>query len=470
MVRRIWIPVTIMLLFIALRSYHIGAPLLDHSDWRQSDTASITRFYYLDGINLLRPQVLYDGPGPNYIQAEFPIGEALTAELAHVVGWSNTLLHSVAIGLSAISLIALYLLLHQEFGASVAAWGALFYALSPLAIFFGRAVQPEPAMMCFGLLALWLFSAWAHRPSGGRLLLACLAFALAILAKLPNAILGLPILFFLLRRFSWKRPGQWVWPLGLPYIPAILYTAAAGLGATGQGDFVTRILIALFTQPGWQEGTSAITAFWRHNLLAGVAGWGMALAAPLGLLVCDRRGRIWMAAWGFALLIWCVVVVSRIRQDYYLLICVPWFAATAGIAMEWLWRTKRAVLAPIASVVAVGLIVLSAVQFLPPLYRLDEGTQVLAQAMDRVCPSGPVVVGTENPALLYAAWRHGWRTSVVGARSLGAWLAEGATLVVPLGASITREGQAWLTTHARRLTDSEGSVLYVLDDCRTTTA
>lgn len=456
-------PLVILLLFVLLRAYHLGAPILDHSDWRQADTASIARFYYLEGVRLLHPQVLYDGPGPNYAQVELPIGEALAAMAAHLFGWSSALLHGVAIALSVGSLIALYFFVRLEVGNRAAGWAALLYALAPLGIFYGRAFQAEPAMMCFGLVALWAFSAWSHRPSAGRLVFASALFAVAIAAKLPNAILGLPILWILLR----GRSGRWlvrlVLALGLPYVLAGVYTAASGLSATDHGDFVTRIALAVLTKPNWQEGGPRIAAFWSHNLLLGAAGWGMAVLAPFGLVALPPKARGAFFAWGVALLVWCVLLVSRIRQDYYLLICVPFLAAVGGVALDAAFRRGRR-LGVAAAVLAVGLIVLADVRFLPPLYRLDRATWAVAQVIDAACPTGPVVVGTENPAVLYAAWREGWRTSAIGVAQLRSWIQSGATVVVPLGASVSPGAQGWLLANARAVSGG-GTRLYVVGAC-----
>ncbi len=452
-----------LVLFIALRAYHLGAPLLDHSDWRQSDTASIARFYYLQGVRLLHPQLLYDGPGPNYVQVELPLGEALAAEAAHVFGWSAALLHATAIALSAGSLLALYFLLRLELGERAALWGALLYAISPLAIFYGRAFQAEPAMMCFGLWALWAFSSWSRRPTGGRLALASALFALAIAAKLPNAILGLPILVLLLRRGSARRSWPLLLALGLPYLAAGLYTGVSGMMARGQGAFVSRLAVALFTQPGWQEGSPAVTQFWIHNLVIGAAGWGMAALLPWGLLAVPRAARGFMIAWGVALLVWCLVIVTRIRQDYYLLPCCAFLAAVGGAALDAAWRDRRRLLA-VAAAAAVGLVVLADVLFLPPLYRQDTATGQLAQAMDQACPAGPVVVGTGNSAILYAAWREGWRTAAIDSAELQAWSRAGATVLLPLGAPLTPAAKGWLAAHARQESAS-GTPLYVLPNC-----
>lgn len=446
---------------MALRAYHLGAPLLDHSDWRQGDTASIARFYFLQGVRWLHPQVLYGGPGPNYVQVELPIGEAMAAWAAHLFGWGPTVLHGTAVVLSAVSLVGLYGLLRLELGRRAALWGAALYALAPLAVFYGRAFQAEPAMMCFGLLALWAFSAWAHAPSPARLALASGLFALAIAAKLPNAILGLPILALMMRRAQGRPPTGALVALALPYGAAAAYTLATGRTASGQGAFVTRIALAILTNPTWQEGATAVAHFWTHNLLVGAAGVGMAVLLPLGALALPASARGFMLAWGVALLLWCLFIVSRIRQDYYLLPCCPFFAAMGGGALAHLFERRPRAWAALG--VATLLMVLWAdATFLPPLYRLDSATGAVGQAIDQACPSGPVVVGTGNPALLYAAWRSGWRTNSVTLPALRGWAASGATVVAPLGAPVAPAAQAWLAAHAERVA-AAGTILYRLD-------
>src|SRR3989344_6214454 len=70
----------IVLLAFAARLYKIDNPIADWHSWRQADTASVSRIYLDEGIDLLRPkyhdissiQTGYQNP-EGYRMVEFPI-------------------------------------------------------------------------------------------------------------------------------------------------------------------------------------------------------------------------------------------------------------------------------------------------------------------------------------------------------------------------------------------------------------
>ena len=83
----------IVLLAFAARLYKIDNPIADWHSWRQADTASVTRIYLDQGIDLLYPRY-YDisflqtgKPNPNgWRFVEFPVYNALHTLLVSTVG------------------------------------------------------------------------------------------------------------------------------------------------------------------------------------------------------------------------------------------------------------------------------------------------------------------------------------------------------------------------------------------------
>src|SRR3989339_2066027 len=79
----------IVLLAFAARLYKIDNPIADWHSWRQADTASVTRIYVENGINLIYPKFhdissIQTGIfNPNgYRMVEFPFYNAIGAVLA----------------------------------------------------------------------------------------------------------------------------------------------------------------------------------------------------------------------------------------------------------------------------------------------------------------------------------------------------------------------------------------------------
>jgi hypothetical protein len=73
--------VSILVLTFVIRLYGIENPFVDFSSWRQIDTVSVARFFAENDFNIFHPQLLYDGPGPNYSQLELQITTFIIALL-----------------------------------------------------------------------------------------------------------------------------------------------------------------------------------------------------------------------------------------------------------------------------------------------------------------------------------------------------------------------------------------------------
>src|SRR4030042_4428330 len=81
-----WIIFLILILGFIFRLYKLESPLADWDSWRQADTASVTRIFVSDGINLLYPRYydissvqtgIFNPKGYRFV--EFPVFNAIHA-------------------------------------------------------------------------------------------------------------------------------------------------------------------------------------------------------------------------------------------------------------------------------------------------------------------------------------------------------------------------------------------------------
>ncbi|GAB4214778.1 MAG: hypothetical protein OHK0022_53840 [Roseiflexaceae bacterium] len=224
---RVWLPLALLLVALALRCYGLTAPLLDYHSWRQADTAAIARNFTAHGYRLAFPEVDWGGRLPGYVESEFPLytySLALLYGLFGVHEWIGRLLTALC---SAGAVAALYALARPLLGRRGAAYAGLALALMPFALFFGRTVMPDSLMLLTGILALLSFRAWQEQPTAARLLVALLCGALAPLAKTPNLLILAPPLAYLALT---SRPRRWpaLFLYGICFaLPALLWTAHA---------------------------------------------------------------------------------------------------------------------------------------------------------------------------------------------------------------------------------------------------
>jgi hypothetical protein len=219
---RSWPALALALLALALRCYHLTAPLLDYHSWRQADTAAIARNYVVNGYRMLYPQVDWGGLTPGYVESEFPLYTFTLALLYGIFGlheWLGRLLTALA---GAGSAAALYGLIQgsalgddrgrdatHSFAPGrnrVAIYAGLALALMPFPIYFGRTVMPDTWMLLAATLAIWTFRRWLEYPSTGRYAVALLCGALAPLAKTPNLlIVAVPLAYMLSVDWAGRR-------------------------------------------------------------------------------------------------------------------------------------------------------------------------------------------------------------------------------------------------------------------------
>ena len=127
---------------VALRLLYITAPLLDAHRWRQVDTASIARTFYEERFNPFRPEVNWGG-AHGAVESEFPLLPALAALLYTVFGpdemWGRLIVVAFSVG----SVWLTYVLGRQLLDRAGGLAAATLVAVSPAAVFYGRAFMPD---------------------------------------------------------------------------------------------------------------------------------------------------------------------------------------------------------------------------------------------------------------------------------------------------------------------------------------
>lgn len=208
------------------RLYHLNSPIIGVHAWRQADTAAMSRNFYEmqlahPGLNNLwrffYPEVDWGGGG--YAETEFPIYPAIVSWLYQLTGDHTACARLVTVLFSLIGLYFLYLLVELCFDRSVAFWSALFYAILPLSVFYGRTVQPESLVMMSTLGGLYFFKRWTIREKKWDLVFSWGLSAIALLTKvLPLVYLGIPLLFLAVVKYRvrvFRRLDLWIYAIAL---------------------------------------------------------------------------------------------------------------------------------------------------------------------------------------------------------------------------------------------------------------
>lgn len=441
--------VIILLVAAALRLLYIGAPLLDAHRWRQVDTAQMARFMYEDGFNLLWPQVNWGGER-GYVESEFPLLPALTAVLYHVLGpdemWGRLIV--VAFSLGIVGLV--YVLGREVLGRSAGLAAAALVAVSPAAVFYGRAVMPDTLMVFFSIAAI--VGMYRHLETGSRwwLVICGASFGLAVLVKLPGVIVAAPLaaLLWTHRRVPAARRPQVLAALAVPLlVAAAWYWHAFGIyrdtgltfGVFGTTKTYPReVADAVWTEafPKWSTRELLTTRSFYQTMLSRLyflhlTPPGFVLAAVGALLWRRHAARLLPDAWLAAMLAFLFAAGwGHMGHDYYQLpfvpICALYFGAAAWPVFDAKWiaralgpgRGWRLAMAGVLAGVALMGIWFSGVierHFRPA--SLDTRMLEAGSAIDRAVEDGALLVvvddyGVNSPMLLYLAHARGWSLSL----------------------------------------------------------
>ena len=422
-----------LLLLLAMLLRYVDAPLLDRHSWRQVDTASFARGMARGDFDLLHPRFLAHYPDAYGIggaaETEFNLYPLIVAGGMRLLGESDAIGRVVSIAFSLGTAAWTYLLGRRYFGERAAALAVVALSLSPLFVFYGRAVQPEATVLFFSLGSFYLFTQWLERGRWPLYAGALACTALAFLTKIPSLYMGLPLLaaaWLKYRRQLLRRWELWAFAL-LALGPAALYYAQAhqlyretgltvygiGGGWPGSGKFDTL-------------GQLLSTDFYRvmfarlRGLILGRPSWLLFL---LGLLIAPRRRDEWVLyAWVAAVGLFVLAVAQGNRQhEYYQLPLVPVAALFVGKAAAALcdpslirlrWVVLPRSMASLLLLILLGFGLSQSLQNLQPMYAQSSVLLEVAEATRRLCPEGqPVAIlhdWARVPEVFYYADRRGW--------------------------------------------------------------
>jgi 4-amino-4-deoxy-L-arabinose transferase-like glycosyltransferase len=199
------------------------SPPLDYHHHRQVNTAAIARNYHRNGLNILKPQVDWEGPYRGLAATELPVYMWLVGLLWPLGGLGAVWGRVLSMAFSALTAVYLFRFVEKDAGRKAAFWAATFFSCIPLEIYFGRTIQPEAAALCGTMAALFHWRrAFSDEARPWDWPAAVLAAFLAIGMKLPFIFILAPLAFI-----AWQKLG----PKSL-LSPKVLAAPLLALGAT----------------------------------------------------------------------------------------------------------------------------------------------------------------------------------------------------------------------------------------------
>lgn len=414
----------ILVLGFGVRLYKIGNPIADWHSWRQADTASVSRVYLQQGINLLIPRyhdissiqtAIFNPNG--YRMVEFPFYNALNAILAKSVAsislevWARL----ISISCALVSAFFLYLIGKKIIGK----WGGLlssfFYLLIPYNIYFTRVILPDPMGVMFGVISLWAFMEFTDNNKKVLFFTSAIFFALALLIKPYLGFYLFPIIYLAIKKYGIKSFFK---ERGIT-IGSIVYLLIA--------------FVPFFLWRGWEARFPAGIPFYKWafngNLIRFKPSWWYWIFGErLGHLILGSLGLIPFAFGvlntkvknlfiqiflGGALFYVAVVADANVMHDYYQILVIPAIVLGLASGTVFLWTTDtfNKILTKFTVVISIAVMLITGWNQIVGDYAVNHPEIIEAgRAVDKLTPKDALVVAPYNgdTAFLYQTGRWGW--------------------------------------------------------------
>ena len=416
-----WVLGGVLVVVFLVRAVYPEQAIVENYVGRQVPTAMVARNLER-GSGVLRPQ-LETAPFPNYFVVEPPVYESFVVTLKRVGGLrlsqAGRIVSALAMVLAA---WGLFELARRREGVRVALVAVAAFAVFPLTIRYGRAFQPDAAMLgaVVAGMACWDRYQAGRRPhwlAAGWCLLA-VGFAI----KITAGFLLIPLLVLIGRD---RRGWELIVALS-SLIPALLwYLWAEHLLGQRAGS-----LASADNRSIWLGLLSSRALFEVSTLK--VVGWSVLVRAftPLGAglalfgLVKRPRGKagddwLWWV-WGGSTLVAMALLAGKLHHEYYWLPLAPVAAVGVARSIEGMARKGRV----LPGGVAAAFLVLCVVQARSTWRTPAEWSTLepAGRAVRAIVPPETWVAASE--ALLFEADRRGCRmewTSAAAGRAAGEW-------------------------------------------------
>jgi hypothetical protein len=414
----------IILLGFIVRLYKINNPVADWHSWRQADTASVSRVYIQQGINLLIPRYddissiqssIFNPKG--YRMVEFPFYNALNAILAaHIKSislevWARLITISTAL----VTSFFLYLIGRKLIGKWGGLLSAFFYLFIPYNIYFTRVILPDPMGVMFGVISLWAFLEFIEGDKKFLLYVSGIFFACAMLIKPYLGFYLFPIIYLAIKKYGLKK---------------FLKDKKVIFGSLA---FLVLAFVPFFLWRAWEvkfpEGIPLYMWAFNGNLIRFKPSWwywifgvrlGQLILGSLGLIpfifgVLNTKVKNLFIHLFLAGSLFYVIVVAdaNVQHDYYQTLIIPAIALglSAGVAFLWEGKTFNKLLSRIVVIISIGVMMITGWNQIAGDYNINHPEIIEAgQEINKITPKNALIIAPYDgdTSFLYQTDRWGW--------------------------------------------------------------
>lgn len=422
----------IVLLALVLRLYRIDAPLLDRHSYRQTHTAMVARNLFRERLDIFHPKYDDGGPAGRRAGGEFPLFPLLVALGYKIFGVHEIIGKLINLFFSVGCIYVLYLLVKQYFGTRVGLFTVLFFAISPLGIYYSRTFQRYGLVLFCLICLLYFYLHWLKEEKWHFFFFAVVFANLSFLTHPPTMYIGLALIYLAYLKYKGRFFLQWkLWLFALLVLtPSILWIYYF-IHTFGGGGFT-------MSEKRW--GDLGYYFMWVNKdffmktmfLILGkhvLTPIGYLLFIP-GLFMKDRsEGAKIFHFWLLGIYIHFALDAYHsfiVLHDYYYFQVVPVASVFIGKTLTKVWegdfRLKKFNLIHFrrAIIVLLFLTLVGGRMATQRFYKLKWDVYQAAKTVQQLISKNDILVSaTGGPELLYYADKRGWQCSsypVIGSK------------------------------------------------------
>lgn len=412
-------------LALMVRLYKIDSPIADWHSWRQADTASVTRVFAQEGLDMFHPRYQDISNIPSgkenpqgWRMVEFPFYNFLHLQVFNISGLNlETAGRLTSVLISLWSLAMFYLIVKKISGHWVGLLAAFFFAVIPFNIFYSRVILPEPLVIATFLTSFYfllrLLDTRKTLVSWSLVLLSSLFLAISFLLKPYTAFFTLPFLLLFFFAFKSKKLNflQFITYGLISLIPFILWRFWIAQYPSGIPAFDWLFnMNNIRLRPAWFRWLFAERL---SKLILGYFGTALLI---FGLIKKPKKLSWVYLLWFVGVLIYFIVIASgNVTHDYYQAMIIPFICVLLAQGVKSILSLPKKDFPHLLTIPAVTIVVLFSIAFswyeIKGYYQINNPSIIKAgQAVDELLPADARVIAPYqgDTAFLYQTNRYGW--------------------------------------------------------------
>jgi len=427
--------VVVVGVFLLVRLYGIGEPLLEMHNVRQTQTAMIARNLLSDHFNVFYTRIDWAGNEPGYVVQEFPLYQLVVALASTPGGNLDIVGRVVSLVCAGVAALYLFRIARLLLSPAVALWALAYFAICPMSVFVSKAFMINMMALSLSLIAVHDWLVWAQGGAMTSLARGTVAITLATLVNLTTVTPAVVVILAIGgSRAQHDRAGR-----------AAMAAAAAFFVALNLGWNVHAAAVNRLYYPDWGAtnvvghifglGASRLDPYPWFRIAMYLAYFVLGIHGLILVAVGARRAQFWsgparqvVLAWTVGSVAYYLVFFNALRgHNYYSLPIVPVLCLLAGFGADHLWRKWKRTARWTPRVAGfVFAITLPLWLVFPLAHSLEQDRISYEAARDLRARSQPGalalvailhtdVASNVFPTILYYAERHGWNIATANA-------------------------------------------------------